>query len=197
MVLPVLLATVAVLAIAPCPSAPFPLFAPQVCPYDCGFLRRQTDCVALLSVPSQRSSWNVRTRDVQLRLHRALPQQAAFSYELSLQPAFINIIVVGTNMVSSPSFASRGHSPRWAKPHLPRMRLRGVACGRDGGWRLVETQWWKPETRASLGIGAFKPSRYFTQAFRSFRNDSAISWLNPLRTTMRCTVTCVRSTGIG
>lgn len=175
MVLPVLLATVAVLAIAPCPSAPF-LYSPrhaQVCPYDCGFLRRQTDCVALLSVPSQRSSWNVRTRDVQLRLHRALPQQAALSYEQSLQPAFVNIIVVGMNM----NFLNAGNDG-----------IRGMTA---------KYQWWNPDARASLGIGERSPSRYFTHDFRSLMNASAISWLKPLRTTMRCTVTCVRSTGIG
>lgn len=169
----------------------------HVCPYVHDCLRRQA--IWTVSRPASRPCplRNARILNVPPHSHCALSRQAVSLHELSLQPAFINIIVVGTNMVSSPPFASRRHSPRWAKPHLPRMRLRGVACGRDGGWRLVETQWWKPETRASLGIGAFKPSRYFTQAFRSFRNDSAISWLNPLRTTMRCTVTCVRSTGIG
>lgn len=57
------------------------------------------DCAASWTERSaQYSSRNVRTRDVQLRLHCAPPRQASFPYELSLQPAFVNMIVVGMNM---------------------------------------------------------------------------------------------------
>ena len=112
----------------------------HVCPYVHDCLHRQA--IWTVSRPASRPCplRNARILNVPPHSHCALSRQAVSLHELSLQPAFINIIVVGTNMVSSPSFASRGHSPRWAKPHLPRMRLRGVACGRDGGWRLVETQ---------------------------------------------------------
>lgn len=78
------------------------------------------------------------------------------------------------------------------------MNMNFLNAGNDGiRGMTAKYQWWNPDARASLGIGERSPSRYFTHDFKSLMNASAISWLKPLRTTMRCTVTYVRSTGIG
>ena len=126
MVLPVLLATVAVLACA-VPSAPF-LYSPPACAGMPVRLRFPATADGLRGVVVGAVAAFVVERadpDVQLRLHRALPQQAALSYEQSLQPAFVNIIVVGMNM----NFLNAGNDG-----------IRGMTA---------KYQWWNPDARAS------------------------------------------------
>lgn len=100
MVLPVLLATVAVLAIAPCPSAPFPLFAPACAgmpvrlrfPATADGLRGVV-VGAVAAFVVERADPGMCSCACIVRYH-----SKRLFYELSLQPAFVNIIVVGMNM---------------------------------------------------------------------------------------------------
>ena len=111
----------------------------HVCPYVHDCLHRQA--IWTVSRPASRPCplRNARILNVPPHSHCALSRQAVSLHELSLQPAFINIIVVGTNMVSSSPFASRRHSPGWANASPPtdeasrcRMRARRrMAIGRD------------------------------------------------------------------
>ena len=75
----------------------------------------------------------------------------------------------------------RGHRQRRRRPH--HLGFPGV-------------QWWKPLGWFSCGIGLSRSSSQSMAARTSRRNSSAMSWLNPLRTTIRSTARSSRFGGI-